>query len=133
MRHLSRVSRHGGATVEMAVVLPLLVTMVFGTIEVTNAIHLTQGLKIAAYEGARVALLPNADSSKVEHACRRILDARRIREATIEITPGNFPSKPYGTPITVTCSAPLSANLISPAIVLSDRVATGTVTMMKER
>ena len=124
--------RQGAATVELAITLPLLVTLAFGTIEATNAIYLKQSLVIAAYEGVRVAILPNTDASKVRAASQRILTARRVKDATVTVSPSNYQDRPYGTPIRVTVSARLSSNLISPALVLRDRTTSATVVMMKE-
>ncbi|RMF38560.1 MAG: pilus assembly protein [Planctomycetota bacterium] len=131
--HRNKPFRKGAATVELAVTLPLLVTLAFGTIEATNAIYLKQSLVIAAYEGARVAILPNTDETKVKAASQRILTARRVKNATITVSPSNYQNKPYGTPIQVTVSAKLSSNLISPALVLQDRTTSASVVMMKEQ
>ncbi len=45
--------RNGTATVELAVCLPLIVIIAFGSIEATNMIFLEQRLTAAAYEGAQ--------------------------------------------------------------------------------
>ena len=58
-----RASRKGTATVEFAVCLPVLVTIVLGSIEATNAIFLKQHLTAAAYEGARKATTPAETSA----------------------------------------------------------------------
>ena len=55
-----------GATVEMAVVLPLLLTMVFGIIEYGWVFTVKQALTTAAREGARVAALPGSTVEDVE-------------------------------------------------------------------
>ena len=46
--------------VELAICLPVLILLLFGTIEACAIIYLNQSLKIAAYEGARVSLIPTA-------------------------------------------------------------------------
>ncbi len=125
--------REGVATVELAIVLPVLVSLTFGVIEVTNLIYLKQSLEICAYEGARIALVPGTTPGNVEATCQSLLAARGVQGATITITPANFQSRPYGTDIKVSITARLADNLISPPFILSDRTVTGTVVMMKEQ
>jgi len=125
--------REGVATVELAIVLPLLVSLTFGVIEITNLIYLKQSLEICAYEGARIALVPSATPGNIEATCQSLLAARGVRGATVTISPANFQSQPYGTDIEVSITARLSDNLLSPPFILSDRTVTGTVVMMKER
>ena len=125
--------RRGAATVELAIVLPLLLILFFGTVALTNMIYLKQSLKICAFEGTRIALLPGTSSKDVQFACQQMLDTRRIRNATVSVDPPDFQKQPYGTPIRVSVSADLSNNLLGPLMVLSDRRVTETVTMMKER
>lgn len=43
-------SRCGTAATEMAIAMPLLITLVFGSIEIANAVFLRQSLNMAAYE-----------------------------------------------------------------------------------
>ncbi len=45
--------RFGTATLETAVSLPLLVILVFGVIEMANAVFLKQSMNLAAYEAAQ--------------------------------------------------------------------------------
>lgn len=58
--------RRGGAAVEMAIVAPLLLTLLFGIIEFGYAFTVRQGLCTAAREGARVASLPGSSNSEVQ-------------------------------------------------------------------
>lgn len=125
--------RKGAAVVEMAIVTPLLLIFAFGTLEATTAIHLQQSLEIAAYEGARVALLPDTDAGNVEAACNQLLDSRKIKSAVVSVTPSNYQNEPYGTNIEVTVTAALSQNSIVPLLVLRSRSLTATVVMMKEQ
>ncbi len=132
-RHRLSCRRRGAATVEFAIILPVLVSLTFGVLEVTNAIYLQQSLEICAYEGARVALQPSTTKANVEATCNKLLAIRRVKNATITVTPPNFEVQPYGTDIEVTISAKLSDNLISPAFILQDRTLTASVVMMKEQ
>lgn len=125
-------NRSGLAIVELAVNLPVFVLIVLGTIEATSMIFLQQSLKICAYEGARIALVPNSDESNVTAGCMEILNSRGVTNVGIAVSPNDFQSSPYGTPIRVQVSADCSSNsLFSPWFYVG-RTATAEVTMMKE-
>ncbi len=53
-----RQRRRGGATVELAILLPLILALIFGIIEFGWAFTVRQGLVNAAREGARMASMP---------------------------------------------------------------------------
>lgn len=55
----------GTATVEMAIVTPLLLTMLFGIIEYSWVFSVRQTLIHAAREGARTASLPGSTTSEI--------------------------------------------------------------------
>ena len=57
--------RWAGATVEMAVVTPLLLTMLFGIIEYGWVFTVKQALTTAAREGARTAALPGSTEDDI--------------------------------------------------------------------
>jgi Flp pilus assembly protein TadG len=65
-KKLGRRRRLGTAVVEMAVVTPLLITMLFGIIEFGYAFTVRQSLVTAAREGARVAALPGSSATDVQ-------------------------------------------------------------------
>lgn len=132
MKSKDRSLRSGAAVVEMAIVAPLLVILAMGTLEATTAIHLQQSLEIAAYEGARVALLPDTDAANVRAASKKLLAGRKIKRSQIKVSPANFQVWPYGTEISVQVSTPLSRNSLVPLFVLRNRTLTAKVTMMKE-
>lgn len=63
--HRARDQR-GAAAVEMAIVLPLLILLVFGIIQFSIYFNRLQGLQAAAREGARVAALPQSTQSDIK-------------------------------------------------------------------
>lgn len=125
--------RSGVAAVEFAVVSPLLLFFVFAIIEITGAIYLQQSLTVAAYEGARVALLPNTDSGNVAAASRRILESRKISGASVIVVPEDFNSANFGDPIQVEAIAPLGKNGFFGRLFSAHQNLSASVTMMKER
>jgi len=124
--------REGAAIVEFAVVLPIIVVLVLGTIEATSMVFLQQSLKLAAYEGARTSIVPSAKLENVQAACARVLESRRISGTTIAIQPANFASEPYGTLIRVEVSAECDSNSFFPSWFYAERQSIAAVTFMKE-
>ena len=71
-------SRPGLATVELAICLPMLVLIVFGSIQATNLIYLQHATTAAAYEGMLELARPNATNASVETRIQQVLDAREV-------------------------------------------------------
>ena len=124
--------RNGAAVVEFAVVLPVFVTLLLGTIETCNMIFLRQSLEIAAYESARAAIVPGSDDFDINLATTEILTARRIKNGTVTVTPANFQNAAYGSFIRVDVSAPCNSNSVFALRFYGSKILTGTVEMMKE-
>lgn len=125
-------SRRGIAATEFAVCLPILMVLVIGTIEACSMIYLKQTLTAAAYEGIRSSLVAGSTTADVENACRRILDPRRVRGATITVTPANYASQPEQTWITVRVTASGGDNSVIAGWFYAALVVDGEATMMKE-
>ncbi len=94
-KHARRAQRNGtckraAAVVEMAVVTPLLLTLLFGVIEFGNSFMFRQILTNAAREGARTsAIQATADDSAIRDAVRDAMSAVggiTIPDSAIEIT-----------------------------------------------
>ena len=58
---------------ELAICLPMLVLIAFGSIEATNAISLKHRLTCAAYQGARLAITPGQANSTAVAAAKSVL------------------------------------------------------------
>ncbi len=127
------VHRSGVAAVEFAIIAPVLLFFALAIIEITGAIYLQQSLTVAAYEGARVALLPNTDSQNVVTASNRILQSRKILGANVSVFPKNFNSGDFGDPIRVEVVAPIVQNAFLNQLFPAQQSLTASVTMMKER
>ena len=67
-----RDGERGASAVEFAILLPLLVLLVFGIIQVSLVWNRSQGLHAAAREGARLASLPYSTTNDVK---TRVTDA----------------------------------------------------------
>ncbi len=78
--------RWGGATVEMAVVTPLLLTMLLGIIEYGWVFSVRQALTTAAREGARTAALPGSTEEDIEGRVAAFLAPMGLDTYTVQIT-----------------------------------------------
>jgi hypothetical protein len=124
--------RNAAAIVELAFVLPLFITLLFATIEACAMLHLQQTLEIAAYESARVSLVPSSRPKLVEETAERFFKNRNVDGGTIEISPSNFDTLPIGTNITVRISAPSNGNLPIPPMFFYNKNLSASCSMMKE-
>lgn len=127
--------RRGTATIELAVCLPVMVLLTFGTIETTSLIALRQRLATAAYEAVRTASAPQQTSAAGIAAGTSILTARSISGATITISPNPVTSSTVtGTEISSTVVAPFASNTCMSPFLIGNFVTnvTVTVTMIRQ-
>ncbi|MEZ6064652.1 MAG: TadE/TadG family type IV pilus assembly protein [Planctomycetaceae bacterium] len=113
LRTISETSRRGAA-VEFAVCLPVMLMIVFGSIEAANAIYLKQIVTQAAYETARVVTTPGNTAADARAFGEHVLAARSVENATITISPEASSTTPSGQLMTITVSAPSDSNFYSP-------------------
>jgi Flp pilus assembly protein TadG len=128
----TRSVRNGVAASELAVCLPVLVLLVLAMIEACSMIFLKQSLTVAAYEGVRAALAPDAVAADAIAAGESVLDDRSVEGATVTVSPADVASLSPGEYITVTVSAPTDANSIIPGSFLTGRTLSASAVMMKE-
>ena len=89
---------HGGAMVETALALPVLLTMIWGIVQFGLAMHANNGIQNALGEGARFATL--CVNPTLATGCRRPTNAEiiaRIKERRFSSTYGTF-DEPTVTP-----------------------------------
>ncbi len=132
MLHNLRRKRLGVAAVELAICMPVVVLLVVSTIEACSMVFLKQSLAIAAYEGARTAIIPNATSEQVQATCKQILKDRNVIDATITVKPANITILKPGDLVDVTISATCGANSIIPNKFYRGKTLSSTASMMIE-
>ncbi len=81
-----RRQRRGSATVEMAIVAPILLTLVFGIIEYGWVFTVRQALTNAAREGARVAILRGSSETDIEERVADFLAPYGITTYSLDMT-----------------------------------------------
>lgn len=124
--------RRGVAVVEFAVCLPVIMILILGSIEATNAVFLKQALTTAAYEGIREAVRNSSDQSLANLRANDVLTARNVRGSSVSFIPANIDSVARGELVQIEVAAPLGQN--SPFIgrVITDRSIRVRSTMVKE-
>ena len=130
---------HGGALVETAIVLTLIISVTMGSIQYGYAFYLKHALQQAASAAARVAVMPNATDTQVQTAATNHLSSAGFSSlsATITTSPASVNSVAAGTYVTVTVSASWSRIGFNPLPTYlggfpSNRTFTGSMTMLHE-
>lgn len=123
-------SRSGMAVTELAICLPVVVLILMAAIQGAELMFLKQSVAIAAYEGCRAALKPNASTAAATAAAASVLNDRNIRNATIDSS--NFTKAKTGADVTISITAPVAANSTLQGWMFSPPTITSSVTMMKE-
>jgi Flp pilus assembly protein TadG len=123
--------RTGAAALEAAISVPLIVTIVFGAIEISNAIYLRQSLNMAAYEAAKVVTKPGTNETLARTRCAEILNIRSVSSYTLTFTPTITTATPRGTPVTVTITGNASNLSYGPVRFMAGRNVTARVVMVR--
>ena len=89
----------GQALAEMAIILPVLMLLVFGIIEMSNAWRTFQVVTNSAREGARTAILPGSDEPAIRERVRRTLEGGGLifDQANITVECIGTDGNPVGT------------------------------------
>ncbi|HUG68446.1 MAG TPA: TadE/TadG family type IV pilus assembly protein [Pirellulaceae bacterium] len=134
MRHAQRKvpRRQGAATVELCICLPLFITILFGSIEVSNLIYLRESLCLASYEAARQAVALDATHEEIEERAKELLRSRGILDPTITFNPSDMTTVSAGEPVSVTVSVPTSSQTLLPKIVYGQQTVSAQTSFVKE-
>jgi len=83
-----RHQRTGAAVIEMAICLPVLFLLVFGTVELTGSIFLKQTLTSAAHEGALFGMKVGSSEQDIIDRVELILEGRNLgNTCTVSVSP----------------------------------------------
>jgi Flp pilus assembly protein TadG len=125
-------NRKGAATVELAICLPIMVTVILGSIETTNAIFLKERLTSAAYEGARSASSPGQTVSGATTVATAVLTQFKISGGTVTITPTVGTATTAGTQVKVSVSAPFSSNAVMQPFIVGKTIGNITAVVVMD-
>ena len=81
MKHRNK--RLGAAIVEMAICLPVIVLLTYGTIELAGGLFLKQTLTSAAHEGALAGMRLDATEASVRERVELILAVREVEDLSL--------------------------------------------------
>ncbi|HUY88331.1 MAG TPA: TadE/TadG family type IV pilus assembly protein [Pirellulales bacterium] len=136
-RRARRPRRTGTATVEFAVVLPLLLVMLLGIIEMGRAMMVGEVTAAAARLGARAAVISGASNAQVASLVSAYLQAGGIKNATTVINingaaGADVSTASTGDAIQVTVQAPMNSNAWAVNSFFNSRRISGAATFVKE-
>ena len=107
--------RGGVATVEFAFILPVLITLTLGTMDLCNVIFLKEAVSIAAYEGARQGVNRNRTNADARARIIDFLDQRGIQYNSADVISISDPGFDNAAPlefVTVTVRVPADGNVL---------------------
>jgi Flp pilus assembly protein TadG len=109
-----RASRAGVATVELAVCLPLICLLVFGSIQACNLIFLKHSITTAAYEGTLELVKAGSTNESVATRVAHVLDMRGVKKYKVNLSPGNkkVENTTAGFPFEIQVMAEVNPNLM---------------------
>jgi Flp pilus assembly protein TadG len=124
---------------EMAIILPLLLLLLLGILEMGRVVMIYQIATNATREAARQAVVPGATDSAVLSTCNTYLDRGGISATgrTVQILNGGGSSSSLAAigshqPVTIRAQIPFSENTWGFAQIMGGRTLTSTVTMRRE-
>ncbi len=126
--------RRGTATVEVAICLPVLLTLTLGTMDLCSLFFLRESVTLAAYEAARAGVGSGGTNGT---ATARAMNFLEQREIVTSGSPVSFSSPGFDNAdtlenVTVTVTVPCAGNLLLPGTIYDDWTVTSSVTMRKE-
>jgi Flp pilus assembly protein TadG len=139
-RNLRFRSRNGAAVVEAAICIPMIIILMFGTLEICAGFYLKESLTIAAYEGARTGAKRGATVQDVRDRVNNILNARNVNMngGSIQIrdesgnTLTDLADLAALEPFSVSVAARSASNSAFVFNALANRQISGTVTIARE-
>jgi len=127
-----RTRRRGAATVEMAICLPMLTILVFGSIAAANAIYMKQIVVTAAYEAAREATKHGGTQAKAKARAESVLAGRSIDNSSVTFSPDPLTGAGRGENVSITVSASIAESFPVPLPYFDGIVLESTTTMVKQ-
>lgn len=131
--------RVGGATVELAFVAPMLVTLILGTIEMSRALHVKQIMSDACRGAGRLAIQPNKTVAEVQACAQKILEYNGIKPEAVTVTINGKTTTDLSAAregdeigVTVTLKAS-SVGFVMPYFLPADAQLTSTIVMRRQK
>ncbi len=122
--------RRGALAVELSLLLPILFMFLFGCYEIGRANMLLHATESAAYEAARVGIVPGAKPDNIKAAATYVLSSVGIRNFEIEVTPDVITSSTEKVKVEIT--VPFKSNTTLPQWFLEDPSFQGQCELNRE-
>ena len=122
---------HGAVAVEFAICVPVLFMLLFGCYEMSRANLMKHAAESAAYEGARVGIIPGATVDEVRDATQFIMSSVGVQDFTIDVQN----TSPRGSDdefVTVEIQVPFQENFQMGTFFIDDPTFRGTCTLKRE-
>lgn len=103
-----RTFRGGAALVEFALILPVILLLFAGFLEVFRVVMLQHTADTAAYEGARTAIIPGACSELAIASAIEVIEANQLENAEVTVEPQVIEDST--ATVTVFVSIPIDGN-----------------------
>lgn len=123
-------SRRGALAVEMALCLPLLFLLLFGAFELARANMMLHATESAAYEGARVGIVPGANKAKIEDAVKFVLGSVGVQDFNVTVVPDVI--QVDTATVEVTVEVPFRNNTSFSGFFVKDPTFRGTTLLTRE-
>ncbi len=127
--------RRGNTVIEMALVMPILLYLAFGTVEFGYFFYVKHTMQGAAREGCRAAIPSGAANSDVNAAVLSELTAAGLQNSgyTVTTSPVTVSSATTGSNVTVTVSCSWGTVGLRPMkLIGTSKVVAGQMVMRKE-
>jgi Flp pilus assembly protein TadG len=103
--HRTAKTRRGILTLELVIVLPILLVVLLGVVQLASYLMAMQAIQAAALVGAREAALPSATAQSVSEAVHQSLSGWRLAESVgpgdVLVQPEGWQSLPPGSAVAV--------------------------------
>ena len=124
--------RRATACVELALCLPVIVLLVFASLEGANMIFLRQAVVQSAYETAKSAAKGYGLQAHARQLGEQVLSSRGISGASFEFQPPEVDGLAAGTPFTVSVAVPGDARSLTGILPFGGLTIRAQATMFKE-
>ncbi len=123
--------RRGTAVVQMALVLPILVTFIFASIEFARLNIIRHVAANASYEGCRHVIVPGGTAAEAQTTANQIMSAIGVSNVTVTVTPNPI-LETTGT-ISVKVDVPAKGNLWFVPVFSAGKTISAETTLLAER
>lgn len=129
-KQAKRADRKGALTVEFALVLPILLLCLFAFYDISRASMIKHTTQAAAYEGARVGIVPGATEEEIRDQVQFVLNSVGVDEFSVEVEQ----NRPVGSllRVRVTVRVPFTATTTGAALFGTDSFFLGETELGQE-